>query len=351
VHEDKNYVKKTKLLFGFLISACISVSLVQPSLAASEKSNTQLAEQELAVRWLQKMARAAKTENYQGRSIFHNGTQMVSLKIIHAMVDGEPWDRVVHLSGEPAEILRKGNKISCLHPASTVELSMVELSASMKTVVTSEVPLTTAFNGDALVMSKQYQLRIGREGRVAGRLVQVINVIPIDRARYGYLLAIDKETGLLLKTVMLNGKGKALEIFEFVDIAIGGVVSKDDFSPGEGVIWLASGKPKHNPVEAVSSDSWRAEWLPEGFNLAENEVRHIDGVNVNAQVYSDGLAAFTIFMGKYDPINDVEGSKQRGATIALSRRLPRPNSNYFVTVVGEVPKETALLVAASVTKD
>lgn len=329
-----------------LLGIIVSVWLLQPMLAAAESPRALEAEQVVAAQWLQKMVHAVKTENYQGRSIFHNGRRMMSLKIIHGMVDGEPWDRVVHLSGEPAEILRKGGKISCLHPESTVELS-----AGENELASTKIPLLSAFNNGELAIPERYQLRLGREGRVAGRTVQLVNVIPVDRARYGYQLGLDKETGLLLKTVMLNRNGKALEVFEFVDIAVGGALSKEDFAPGKGVRWLETVQQDVRKSAPVDNVGWTAKWLPQGFDLAENGVRHIDGVDVNAQVYSDGLAAFTIFMEKLEHVENVDGSKQRGATVALSRRLAKPNDQYLVTVVGEVPMETAMQVAASVTKD
>ena len=351
-------MKQLKGVFGALICLVLFQSLP----AAGETANAGDVEQKVAVQWLQKMVKAIQTESYQGRSIFHNGNRMMSLKVMHGMIDGEPWDRVVHLSGEPAEVLRKGDKISCLHPESTVELS-----AEKNKLQAAKIPLLNAFNDGKLAIPDRYQLRMGREGRVAGRAVQLINIIPVDRARYGYQLGLDKSTGLLLKTVMLNQKGKALEVFEFVDIAIGESLSKEDFAPGKGVKWLEtadSGLSKEGRDGNESNDArdsavspavqkigWAAKWLPQGFNLAENSIRNIDGVNVNTQVYSDGLAAFTIFMEKLDRVENIEGSKQRGATVALSRRLAKPNDHFLVTVVGEVPMETAMQVAASVVKD
>ena len=345
-------MKQVKGFFGVLV--CLI--FFQPWTVVAETANAADVEQIAAAQWLQKMIKANKTESYQGRSIFHNGNRMMSLKVIHGVIDGEQWDRVVHLSGEQAEVLRKGDKISCLHPESTVELS-----AEKNELQAAKIPLLNAFNDDQLAIPERYQLRMGREGRVAGRTVQLINIIPVDRARYGYQLGLDKSTGLLLKTVMLNRKGKALEVFEFVDIAIGGPLSKDDFSPGKGVKWLETADTERSKVIAGTSlrevsgsnqkIGWAAKWLPQGFNLAENSVRNIDGINVNAQVYSDGLAAFTIFMEKLEHVENIEGSKQRGATVALSRRLAKPNDHYLVTVVGEVPMETAMQVAASVVKD
>ena len=356
-------MKQVKVVLGVLVCMILLQSLPAAgetvAVAVASDTGAADAEQIVAAQWLKKMIKAIKTENYQGRSIFHNGNRMMSLKIIHGMIDGEPWDRVVHLSGEPAEVLRKGNKISCLHPESTVELSAGKRTgkgSGKSELTTAKIPWLNAFNDEQLVIPERYQMRMGREGRVAGRSVQLINIIPVDRARYGYQLGLDKETGLLLKTVMLNRNGKALEVFEFVDIAIGGQLSKADFTPGKGVKWLETSDAEQSSTLLGSGSEfqnfgWAAKWLPQGFKLAENGVRNIDGIDVNAQVYSDGLAAFTIFMEKLERIENIEGSKQRGATVALSRRLAKPNDHYLVTVVGEIPMETAMQVAASVVKD
>ena len=328
---------------GLILSLLTFDVLAKQAQQATQQS---MPHQYTPAQWLEKMVRAANTVSYKGRSIFHDGSRMMSLKIVHGMIDGEPWDRVVHLSGEPAEVLRQGKKISCLHPENAVELVVSDSSNS-----NDDLSLVNTFRGVDFVVPERYQLRMGGESRVAGRDVQIINVIPIDRARYGYHLGLDKETGLLLKTATLNKQQKVLEVFEFVDVSIGGPLTESDFMPGSGVQWVSVPIKSVPQVGSRVGVDWKAQWLPEGFHLAENEVRNIDGVNVNAQVYSDGLAAFTIFMEKVESKGDVEGSKQKGATIALSRRVTWESGNYMVTVVGEVPMEIAMQVAASVTKN
>jgi len=290
-----------------------------------------------AEQWLKRMSEAVKMQTYQGRSIFHNGHQMTSVRVMHAFVNGESWDRIVHLSGEPAEIVRKGQQIACLHPQSAIQLQGV----------TSRGALVEPFNSIDFSASSLYRFRKTGKGRVAGRAAQIINVIPEDKARYGYQLAIDKSTGVLLKTVMLNHKGDALEVFEFVDIDIGSPLSAELFEPGEGVKWI-----QNTPLNVSSEDSklqnWDVNWLPKGFNLAKQGVRNFGGEHVNARVYTDGLAVFTVFLEKSYGAHYIEGRKQRGATIALSRHLNHEGQGFLVTVVGEVPLETAMQVAASV---
>ncbi len=61
------------------------------------------------------------------------------------------------------------------------------------------------------------------------------------------------------------------------------------------------------------------------------------------RAYTDGLASFTVFHEpRQQPIN--ENSSVRGATVAVHRNLP----GAMITVVGEIPLETAERIAASV---
>ena len=77
-------------------------------------------------------------------------------------------------------------------------------------------------------------------------------------------------------------------------------------------------------------------------------MRVIDGVTASTKVFTDGLAAFSVFLEKIDTRFQSEGSQTHGATTALSRRLPYEGGEYLVTVVGEIPIETAMQIAMAV---
>ncbi|HVL02252.1 MAG TPA: sigma-E factor regulatory protein RseB domain-containing protein, partial [Dongiaceae bacterium] len=96
--------------------AMMAGSLVMESTLAMAGEN--------AEQWVQKMLSAARQTSYQGHSVMLSGGQITSMAIYHAPFDNEVWERVVHLSGEPAEILRKGSTITCLHPDSTSRIDL-----------------------------------------------------------------------------------------------------------------------------------------------------------------------------------------------------------------------------------
>jgi sigma-E factor negative regulatory protein RseB len=66
--------------------------------------------------------------------------------------------------------------------------------------------------------------------------------------------------------------------------------------------------------------------------------------------FTDGLAVFSVFL-EVDTTGSVtvEGYSRRGATIAYSRPIILEGIPRRVTVVGEIPRQTARQIAQSVT--
>jgi len=289
---------------------------------------------ESAEQWVQKMLSAARQTSYQGHSVMLSGGQITSLAIYHAPFENEVWERVVHLSGEPAEILRKGSTITCLHPDST---SRIDLQGT-------PMGKLTALEESAQSISRYYRFDRAANERVAGRAGVRINVEPLDAHRYGYSLWLDEGTGILLKSQTNPDNGDPLEVFEFVSLEIGVPLTRDAFQPASG-LQADAAAPAGSPVSAVDVNTWEAEWLPEGFRAVGPAMPRPGKPGVSSRVFTDGLAAFTVF---YEPQAGaaVQSNRARGATVAVNRVLP--GSSTLVTVVGEVPLATASKVADNV---
>lgn len=299
---------------------------------------TPLSSEASAQQWIDQMSQSVRELNYRGRSILLNGNQLNSVEVIHGIVNGEPWERIIHLSGKPAEILRRGKQISCLHPESSKDFQAFAGVSPLKKISSEQFKIPA-----------HYMLRKGGSGRVAGRIAYRVDVLPKDKSRYGYQLWLDQASGLLLKSVTVDRKSRGLEVFEFVSLEINVPIGDDLFTPGEGLQWVE--KPSALPAEDDSSLEWRLTWLPSGFALAEKEMRVIGGVHASTKVFSDGLAAFSVFLEKIDSRFQSESTQINGATTALSRRLPVKGGEYLVTVVGEIPMETAMQIAMAVKLD
>jgi sigma-E factor negative regulatory protein RseB len=94
-------------------------------------------------------------------------------------------------------------------------------------------------------------------------------------------------------------------------------------------------------------DGWTLEWQPDGF-IAAAAPRSGKG---KAVAFSDGLAAFSVFVEPARKIVMPTGASRIGATTIYMKQLEVDNVDFFVTVVGEIPPMTARKVAESVKVD
>lgn len=333
-------------LHCFVLGGVIAVSApvwAQTPAPPATESVDDSASSATPAQWLEKMANALQTTSFRGRSIYLSGDQLTTVEILRGVVNGETWERVVHLSGEPAEILRKGERIACLHPEGVSELKDTRLVPEI-----ASAAMTFASDLPERWNTTQYRLHEGPDERVAGRPAKRIDILPADRFRYGLHLWIDKQTALLLKSVIVDQRGRALDMFEFVSIDVGLPLKDADFEPANGLQWLPASSGGADDAQ-VNRD-WRLGWLPAGFKPFSHVLRPLSSA-IFAQSYSDGVAAFTLFVEPIEENDEMEGSRQHGATVAVSYRAPAPNDKWRVTVVGEIPLETAMQVASSIQRN
>ena len=292
--------------------------------------------EEPAEQWVQKMLAASRQTSFQGQSVLLSGGKVTSMTIYHAPVENEVWERVVHMSGEPSEILRKGSVISCLHPG----------SASRLDVGRTPIGKITALEESAQSISRYYRFKRAGMERVAGREGVRIDVEPLDSNRFGYSLWLDEASGVLLKSQTNPAEGDPLEVFEFVAVSIGVPVPLSAFEPSielqsadaDVLTTEAEAKPQHDT-------NWEAAWLPDGFRQAGRTTAKAARPERSARVYTDGLAAFTVFFEPSLP-QSREATRAHGATVAVNRLIPE--AQRLVTVVGEIPLATANRVAENV---
>jgi sigma-E factor negative regulatory protein RseB len=260
---------------------------------------------------------------------------MESFRIAHTVFNGEEYERLEYLDGEPREIVRRGHSLSCVHPGH----QLIRIYQQQQSLYQEQA-----------AASRYYQFLITGDSRVAGREVVEITVTPMDDHRFGYVLALDSETGLLLRSSLIGSNDEVLERFQFVEISMDEEIPIAYFQSGENSYHAGHSKPLDANAEKSQGSSqgqWSVNWLPGGFT-ATAAGHHFDDTDM--RTYTDGLTVFSVFLeGVGDSSESAEGRAQKGATIAYSRALLLDNHPYRVTVVGEIPHMTAKKVAKSVT--
>lgn len=282
------------------------------------------------VHWLEKMGSALRDQNYRGIFSYMRGSTFDTVRIIHHSAQGRETERLFNLNGAVRELFRQGDEVHCFHPK-TDGVSVEELSDHMVHVG----PFSTIFSERVLNAQSLYRLSMHGEDRIAGRVALKLSISPRRDDRYGYRLWLDKETGLLLQSHLIE-RGRIKEIFQFTSLEIGPVNLVDLASAidGETVshqLMLDTKELKGKPV-------WRVSWLPDGFR----PVRVVG----NRLHFTDGLATFSVFVEKPGASPLPELATTVGGTVLITRRLK--NAGPQITVVGEVPVQTAKRVAESV---
>ncbi len=296
--------------------------------------------------WLDDMNRAFRDLSYDGIFSYYSGQDLASLRVVHMVVNGEQRERLVHLNGAPREIIRRGDEVSCIVMPGD---ALLELEESIPSG-----PFARAFVRRYDHISENYGLSFFGEDRVADRTAMRLAVTPRDDNRYGYRLWLDKKTRLLLRSELVDGDGHRLEIFQFNQIRFGDDVDPAMLEPeekdGSLVSHLTLATKKQEPV-AKDHVPWQARWLPDGFRMAAADIRRAPSSlkSVNTMMYSDGLAAFSVFVEDMPDNGAASMVSRNGATVAVTHMIKgRKGQPYLVTLVGEIPTPTAQRIARSV---
>ncbi|AEV61440.1 MucB/RseB C-terminal domain-containing protein [Pseudomonas ogarae] len=284
--------------------------------------------------WLNRLRQAEQQQSFQGTFVYERNGSFSTHNIWHRVQDGKVRERLLQLDGSAQEVLRIDGHTQCVSGSLIAGLG--------------NTPDGTSRTLDPQKLKNWYDLAVIGKSRVAGRQAVIVALTPKDQHRYGFELHLDKETGLPLKSLLLNDKGQLLERFQFTRLNVA--------APTDGEL-QASAECKavaQDPGKAVAAKTaWHSDWLPPGFELTSSTVRKDPDtqVQVNSLMYDDGLARFSVFLEPLNGANATDTRTQLGPTAAVSRRLTTPQGEMMVTVVGEIPIGTAERIALSMRSD
>ena len=268
-------------------------------------------------------------------------TRLATYRVVHKVVNGVERERIEHLDGPRREVLRVGERIvGVMQPGD----ELLALEGALPAT-----PRLGVFARRFDRMSDNYHLAASGRGRIAGRSAVRLGVTPRDQDRFGYQLWLDEATGLLLRSELHDVEAK-LEIFQFASVRIGDGVEAADLAPTTpNAVLHDLARPAAPPKPAAVPPSlWRAGWVPKGFSMASANGPPPAGPAVSTLVFSDGLAAFSVFIEAMPEGGAGNVVSRRGATVVLTHARSGREQAHLVTVVGEVPVATARRVAAGV---
>ena len=292
-----------------------------------------------AVSWLDRMSHSFRELTYRGTLSYQRGDDIQSLRIAHTVIGGEEFERLDYLDGDQREVVRRDHSLTCIHPGHKLVRFFAPAAADI------------AADQSPTKVSASYNIAVEGHGRLAGRDVVNLTISPRDAFRYGYRLALDQASGLMVRSELLTHTGDVLERFQFVEVEIGGDIPQAYFDHADHAFYPHHGKqelPESSNEPEQGTLDWSVSWKPQGFILAQDGIGH---TRRQMLTYTDGMTVFSVFL---DEVSDqgskaTEGSSTRGATSAYFRILQLAGRPHRVTVVGEIPVSTAQQIARSVT--
>jgi sigma-E factor negative regulatory protein RseB len=289
--------------------------------------------------WLARTDQALATRNYEGVFVHAYAGETETLRVIHRVGPDGVSERLLSMDGSGREFIRKGSQLTCYLPDKRTVLEEKGNDAGLLLGSLPQVDATSA---------RLYQVTELQKTRVSGRDARVIAVVPMDQLRYGYRVWVDEATAMPLKTQLRSSSGQVLEQIVFTDLRLPTHIADSELEPAVDARNYRRVQHLADPVDSRGlSISWEESVLPPGFRMTASARQVLRSGAVEHLVFSDGLAAVSVFieMGRGEP--GVEASDD-AATIGSSSAYSTVVQGYRVTAVGEVPPDTVRAIAQSI---
>lgn len=295
--------------------------------------------QQVHVEWLNRIALAAHQTNYSGTFLHQYGNRLETSNISHIFDQDGEQTRLIKQDGSECKVTSNNSAGRCFPGDKVRQAEQVHDRKAFPALLPEQLS----------TLGDNYQIHTGETARIAGFDTQVLELRPRDSLRYAHKMWVHMDSGLLLKAAVLSDRQEVVEQYTFIQLKISSS-TKPAKTPLSGISQTTA-QPKLPParkiVTVADESAWKIDGLPAGFKKVAEINRFMRGKkNMATQmVFSDGLVGISIFieMRSSNP-DSALGLSSQGAIHIYSKL----NSDYLVTVVGEVPPSTVLQVANSV---
>lgn len=293
---------------------------------------------EEAKQWLERMIQAAQSLNYEGTFVYVQGQNLDAMHIVHS--GGQHGERQLmsSLNGSVREVLVADNSVTCLLPKQKVAFSASAYKRS---------PFPISLPRELSKLEESYRFEMLGEDRIAGMETRIIAIQPRDEWRFGYRLWLERQTGLVLRSALLNEKGDMIEQLMFTNVQLKPEIDMTLLTPSTTPAATLPPETKSGD-EAVAKSAWSVAKLPAGFtqvmhnrfsaaSSSKHPTEHI--------VFTDSLATISVFLEVLDGTKPLlTGASQIGAMNAFGLVI----ADHQVVVVGEVPLATVQMIASAI---
>ena len=286
--------------------------------------------------WLVRMDHAMSSMSYRGSLISLRSGRIDTLRVVHRAGEDGIRERIYTLDGPERELLRNRDRVRFVFS----DRESLVVDKPFPSRLLPRIPIEAILGEESM-----YRVAAGGQERVAGRTARRIEILPRDEFRYGRSLSLDVETGMLLRSVLLDQSGRAVEMLSFVDIEIDASIDDEALRSAlrepAGEVNYRDVEPGAGTVPTAGAPNWLPATLPPGFRLSSvGHTRDEQGRLVEHLLFSDGLACVSIWIEPAAGPPSLPIVESLGAVHVVLGQ----SEDLRVTVVGEVPPETVRLI-------
>lgn len=295
---------------------------------------------------LQKAALAAERMSYGGVFVYRSANKSETTRILHLAEANRRLERLETLEGSLREVLAENDEVKCILPES--RLVVIEQRANRRS-------FPALFPSRLGQLGEFYTIRHEGAARIAGHEGRKLVLEPRDGWRYGHRFWLERDTGLLLKAEVVGAGNEVLESLAFTELRLGRPekqelrsVYAENAMSREGAWQIRQSRTR----ELREDTPWIVRVDVPGFRRQAAMVRTVSDSHGATRemlhwIYSDGLAAFSVFISPLPTSSEQAAPAAVDAmgALSLARRIV---NGHQVVVMGEVPPHTVRLVADSI---
>ena len=296
--------------------------------------------------WLDKMSLAMHQQNFRGTLVIRQQDNLQSIRVKQGFTPEGSWQTLESLSGEAQTIIRQNDTVTTVFPAKKLITVSGAVDAGLLGNASgsqNKNPLHSVLPDNRQALKAFYHLQLSGQDRVAGKNTHVLQMIPRDNHRYGYVFWLENQSGLLLKCDLMDEQGNVVEQLMYSDIELLSETPRNNVDMAA----LTSYKKINMTGESgITNQHWYATDLPAGFSLIRSVKKGQENrPPVYHMVYSDGMASVSVFIEQRKQSDrPIVGQSTMGSVNAYSSFM----DNAYVTAIGEVPVSTVQMIAQSI---
>ncbi|MDO6763138.1 MucB/RseB C-terminal domain-containing protein [Agarivorans sp. 1_MG-2023] len=319
-----------------LASFSVSAETINTS-STADASSSIVTQTSPAISLLQDYQHAFRQRQYEISYIVVRQGHIEPVRLIHGVVNDVEVAHRVYLNGPANEAVYRDGTVAFFEPGQTpYSLSTTRLPGMFGNLAAV----------DLAHLQANYDLVIAGKSRVAGRPAQVMRIVPKSSDLYGLYFWIDYGSQLPLRLDIVDQNGELVEQQMAVTLS-------EFEQPSEWMVELSNLDLPSTVVgkEAVNNEkhkiNWRLGWQPKGMNIAQKEQHSLAVLSESVDYIklSDGLFDISVYANAIGQTNPLREQLVRQGATSLHTVVRK---GIEITVVGEIPPETASKIADSV---